>query len=261
MKFFCLLLSILIVVSSHAQTENDASARQAQPVLVESLLREATQLLKNEQFQEAYRKARQARGLSQRRGYKAREARATNLMALAAMSGGRVKEAIALFKEASALSSESGPDEVRQIQVMALDRAGRLSRIIGRYEDALWCFNQALQLHRQRKNHAGEVLMLSNLSAVYADTGDFTKAAQTLQEALPLVRREGDRFLEKSLLTRFLIVEKGRGNFTAALQYGEQALALEPRRPNDPNNKQPLLLLSPESEPFEPGGSGVRSVK
>ena len=132
---------------------------------------------------------------------------------------------------------------MHQIQVMALDRAGRLSRIIGRYEDALWCFNQALQLHRQRKNHAGEVLMLSNLSAVYADTGDFTKAAQTLQEALPLVRREGDRFLEKSLLTRFLIVEKGRGNFTAALQYGEQALALEPRRPNDPNNKQPLLLM------------------
>ena len=100
MKFFCLLLSILIVVSSHAQTENDASARQAQPVLVESLLREATQLLKNEQFQEAYRKARQARGLSQRRGYKAREARATNLMALAAMSGGRVLRAPAKSVEA-----------------------------------------------------------------------------------------------------------------------------------------------------------------
>ncbi len=244
MNFLCFLLIILIVAPLHAQTENDARARQAQPGLIEPLLREATQLLKSEKFPEAYRKARQARQISQRRGSKAREAHATNLMALSAMSTGRVREAIALFKEASALSSETEPDEVHQIQVMALDRAGRLSRIIGRYDDALWCFNQALQLHRQRKSRVGEVLMLSNLSAVYADTGDFTRAANTLQDALPLVRQERDRFLEKSLLTRFLIVEKGRGNLTAALQYGEQALAVKPRRTNDFNNKQPLLLLA-----------------
>lgn len=238
-----LVFILLLVVPLQAQTESDTSARPAQPVLIEPLLREATQLLKSEKFPDAYRKARQARTLSQRRGYKAREAHATNLMALAAMGGGRVKEAIALFKEASALSRESGPDEVNQIQVTALDRAGRLSRIIGRYEDALWCFNQALQLQRQRKSRQGEVLMLSSLSAVYADTGDFTKAAQTLQEALPLVRQDQDRLLEKTLLTRFLIVEKGRGNLPAALQYGEQALAIERPRTLDSNNKQAFLLL------------------
>ncbi len=246
MKTLCFIIFALIALPAFpaAQTENDALPRQAppQPIIIEPLLREATQLLKSEQFQEAYRKARQAQLLSQRRGHKAREAQATNLMALAAMSIGRVTEAIALFKQASVAASEVAPEEVRKIQLTALDRAGRLSRTVGRYEDALWCLNQALQLCRQRNDRAGEALMLSHLSAVYSDTGDFAIAAQTLQEGLMLSRALGDQYLEKSLLLRAMIVEKGRGNLPAALQLGEQALALVLRRSDTASNKQPLIV-------------------
>ncbi|MBS1808349.1 MAG: CHAT domain-containing protein [Acidobacteria bacterium] len=244
MKTFCLIIFTVLAFSFSlaAQDKEEARASAPQPVLIEPLLREATQALKTEQFQEAYRKARQARALSQRRGYKAREAHATNLLALAAMSLGRVTEAIPLFKEAATLSSEANSDDVSKMQVMALERAGRLSRIVGRYEDALWCFDQALQLLRRRNEPGAEAYMLANLSAVYSDTGDFTKALQTLQTALPLSQRLGNRQLEKSLLTKFLIIEKGRGNLDAALRYGEQALTIEPRPRVEFNNKQLLIV-------------------
>ncbi len=227
-----------------AQTETNTPPVQPtpQPVLIEPLLREATQLLKSNQFQEAYHKSRQARLVSQRRGHKAREAHATNLMALAAMSLGRVTEAIALFKEASVAASEVAPEEIGKIQVTALDRAGRLSRTVGRYEDALWCLHQALQLYRQRQEQNGEALMLSHLSAVYADTGDFAKAAQSVQEGVILARRLQDRHLEKSLLVRAMIVEKGRGNLAAALQCGEQAMAIVVRSTVEIRNKQALIV-------------------
>lgn len=228
----------------HAQTATEPNPNPAarQPVLIEPLLREATDLLKREQFQAAYHLANRARTLSQRRGYKGREAQATNLLALATLSLGRVTEAIALFKQASVTSGEAASDEVRKIQVTALDRAGRLSRMLGRYEDARWCLNQALQLHRQRPGQSGEALILSHLSAVYADTGDFMKASQALQKALPLSRAIEDRFLEKSLLLRAMIVEKGRGNLAAALQFGEQAQAIVLRRTDTTNNKQPAIV-------------------
>ncbi|HEX4950559.1 MAG TPA: CHAT domain-containing tetratricopeptide repeat protein [Blastocatellia bacterium] len=247
MKTFGLVTFFILTCfcSLQAQTETKQRQPAQQAALIEPLLREATQALKNEQFPEAYRKARQARLLSQRRGFKAREARAANLMALAAMSGGRSTEAITLFKEAATLSSEASGDEISKMQVTALERAGRLSRIVGRYEDALWCFHQALQFYRQRNERLAEASMLTNLSAVYADTGDFTKAASTLQDALPIVQRSGNRPAEKSLLTRFMIVERGRGNLTAALQYGEQALAVEVRRGVDPNNK-PMMQVAME---------------
>lgn len=249
MKTCCFILLFLLVffLPSLAQTERDSLGNPRQPVTAEALVREATLLLKNEQFQDAYRKARQARVISQRRNAKGREAHAANLMALAAMSLGHVTEAIPLFKEAAALSGEVNSEEVNKMQVLALDRAGRLAHIAGRYEDALWCFKQALQYYRRRNDRSGEVSRLNNLSAVYADTGDFTKAEQTLQEALPLSQALGNRPLERSLLTKFLILEKGRGNLTAALQYGERALAVEPRRGVDPNSK-PFLLITMEMQ-------------
>ena len=246
---FTICLSLMVFCSLRAQTEDETATppNVRQPVSAEQLIREATQQLKNEKFQESYRLAFRAKVISNRRNSKGREAHATNLMALSAMSLGRVTEAIPLFKEAAALSNEVNSDDVTKMQIMALDRAGRLSRIAGRYEDAMWCFDQALQYYRQRKERAGEVSMLNNLSAVYSDTGDFVKAEQTLKEALPLSQSLGNRPLERALLTKFLSLEKGRGNLAAALQYGQQALAVEPRRGVDPNGK-PFLLITMELE-------------
>lgn len=251
MKFlgltFCLSLLLLCPLRAQTDEETATPPNGRQAVSADQLIREATQHLKNEKFQEAYRLAFRAKVMSNRRNSKAREAHATNLMALSAMSLGRVTEAIPLFKESAALSGEVNATEVSRMQVMALDRAGRLARIAGRYEDALWCFDQALQSYRQRNERLGEATMLNNLSAVYSDTGDFTKAEQTLQEALPLSQALGNRPLERALLTKYLILEKGRGNLEAALHYGKQAVATEPRRGVDPNSK-PYLLITMELE-------------
>lgn len=242
---FCLSLILLCPLKAQTDDETAPPSNVRQTVSADQLIREATQHLKNEKFQDAYRLALRAKVMTNRRNSKAREAHATNLMALSAMSLGRVTEAIPLFKEAAALSREVNTEDVSRMQVMALDRAGRLSRIAGRYEDAMWCFDQALQSYRQRNERIGEVTMLNNLSAVYSDTGDFTKAEQTLQEALSLSQTLGNRPLERALLTKYLILERGRGNLETALRYGNQALTVEVRRGVDPNSK-PFLLITME---------------
>ena len=217
-------------------------ASYPQGITAQELIQKSIQSFKAEDFEAAYKQAEQARAISRRRNAKAREARAANLMALSSMSMGHITEAISLFKESSALSTEVRADDVSMMQVLAVDRAGRLSRVAGRYEDARWCFNQALQLYRQRKDRVGELATLNNLSVVFSDTGDFAKAEQALQEALPLSRQLDNRQQQRSLLTKFLVLEKGRGNLAKALEYGERAKAVEIRPMVDPNSRAMQLI-------------------
>lgn len=246
MRFFCSLILMLVLLPTAvlAQDQNESEQPAQQRFSAEALIKEATLEFKNEQFQSAYQKARLARTISQRRGAKAREAKATNWMALSAMSLGRVTEAIPLFKQASALMRRAGSTEInRRIQINALERAGRLSRLIGNYEDALWCLEQTLELLRQTNNRVGTAMTLSNISAVYADTGDFAKATQTLDEALTLARNLRDKVLEKQILLRRLVVEKGRDNLPTARDFGEQALAIQLPPLSESATKKALLAL------------------
>ncbi len=200
-----------------------ASQPAPQPAEVETLLKTIAQQLRSKHFALAYQTAQQARALSQQQGDKVRQARATNLLALAAFHTGRTNEAIRLFKLAALSADEAG---VGALQTNALTRAGSLLLMSGRYADALFCFQQTLQLFRQRRDPAGEARALAQLGAVFAETGDFAQATVHLQQALPLSRTVADRETEAAVLRRLVAVEKGRGNLQAALQYGEQAQAL-----------------------------------
>lgn len=247
MKLLCLALLTFLTFSVAAQAESDQTSRQSNresngdPVNVALLLQEITQLIKDEKFQEAYGKAKVARFLSQLRRMKAREAHATNLMAVSAMSLGRVTEAIPLFRESANLANIASNDAVGKMQLTALERAARLSRIAGRYEDSFWCLDQALRLSRRRNNRLSEVNILSQISLLYSDTGDYEKAAQFLQNALPMTQRLNNPVMEKSLLTKYMILEKGRGNLEAALQYGERAVAIALPPNFDMENRQVIL--------------------
>ncbi|HQR35472.1 MAG TPA: CHAT domain-containing protein [Blastocatellia bacterium] len=200
----------------------------AQPSDLESLLKTAARQLQTKHFQQAYQSATQAHRLSQQRGDKGRQARATNLLAIAAFHTGRTNEAIRLFRQASLNADEAG---ISQLQTNALMRAGSLLMMSGRYADALFCFQQNLQSFRQRKDQSGEARTLAQLGAVFAETGDFAEAILQLKQALPLAQTVADRETEAAVLRRLVAVEKGRSNFQEALQYGQQAQTLMAQMP------------------------------
>ncbi|HZS07890.1 MAG TPA: CHAT domain-containing protein [Blastocatellia bacterium] len=198
------------------------------PARIEELLKTAASQLESRQFEPAHQTASQALFLSRQRGDKAREARATNLLAVASFYTGRTSRAINFFKRA--LPAADAADGVGALQINALSRTGALLLISGRYEDALFFFQHGLRLSRQQKDQAGEVRLLGQLGKVYAETADYAKATQYLHEALPLAQAQADRVAESGILRQLMLVEKGRGAPDAALQFGERALALT-RRP------------------------------
>lgn len=234
MKRIAFLLGMLALIclslpcSAWLQTRRPNPPAPTQPTGVEQLLKTAVRQLQNKNFALAYQNATQALRLSQQQGDKARQARATNLLGLAAFHTGRMNEAIRLFKQASLNANEAGID---QLQTNALTRAGGLLLQSGRYADALFCFQQTLQLYRQRQDAAGEARALARLGAVLAETGDFAQAMSHLQRALPIARTVADQETEATVLRRLVAVEKGRGNWQTALQYGQQAQALLARAP------------------------------
>ncbi len=195
----------------------------AQSTDSESLLKTAVRQLQNKHFALAYQSANQALNLSQQQGDKARQVRATNLLAIAAFHTGRTNEAIRLFKLAALTADEAGFDN---LQTNALTRAGTLLMMSGRYADALFCFQQNLRIFRHRKDKAGEARALGQLGAVFAETGDFAQATLHLKQALMLSQTVADRETEAAVLRRLTAVEKERGHLQEALQYGQQAQTL-----------------------------------
>lgn len=226
--FYALLcVCIALPFPASAQTRNNRTpppTAQPRSPQLEGLLRTTAQQLENRQFEVAYQTASQALFLSRRRGDKAREARAANLLAIASFYTGRVSKAINFFRQA--LPTADAASGLATLQTIALSRMGGLLLMSGRYEDALFFFQQALQSSRQQRDQAGEVRVLGQLGKVYAETGDFAKATQHLQAALPVAQALSDQVGEAGILRQLVIVEKGRGAFDAALQFGERALAL-----------------------------------
>ncbi len=234
MKRIQILLTGLLCVcatspsSSFAQISQNETARQSQAPQIESLLRTCQRQLDNERYELAYQTARQALSLSERMSDKRWQMRATNLLAVAAFHTNRTSEAIRYFKQSSSTAEEAG---VVRGQGIALSRAGMLLRLTGRYEDALFCFNEALQFYRRQRNKTGEALTLSQLGGIYADTADYAKAAQILQEALSIAGALAEPEPRAAILLRLIVVEEGRGNLSSALQYAQQAESLLAGRP------------------------------
>jgi CHAT domain-containing protein len=239
-----LLLAPLLALPSTLYAQEIAAPsqiNQADLQPIDNLIRTSQQLMKGEDYQGAYQQAKQALALSQARGDKLRQVRALRLLAIAAFHAGDTEEAIIHFKQVATLADESDSAEIQSLQTLALGNAGGLLRVSGLYEEALFCFTQALRLYKQRQDRAGEALTLSRLSSLYTETGDPTKATQLLQEALPMAHTLNDRELEATLLLRLVIIEKDRGNLDNALRFGQQALALEIFHPVT-NSQQDRLL-------------------
>ena len=188
-------LSLIIIAFFAPQTAFAQSLPETPTArfTIEELNNYAIRLLREVRNEEAYQIAKQAYERSQQREFRRRASRAANLIGIAAFRLGRISEAIDYYKQAFNVIADDREDpEVNKAQIVSLNRATMLLRLSGRYEDAMWCFNQALRLVRKQNDRAGESLILSRLSAVYSFTGDTERAAEYSAEALKIAKFLGD---------------------------------------------------------------------
>ena len=188
-------LSLIIIAFFASQTAFAQSLPETPTArfTIEELNNYAIRLLREDRNEEAYQIAKQAYERSQQRELRRRASRAANLIGIAAFRLGRISEAIDYYKQAFNVIADDREDpEVNKAQIVSLNRATMLLRLSGRYEDAMWCFNQALRLVRKQNDRAGESLILSRLSAVYSFTGDTERAAEYSAEALKIAKFLGD---------------------------------------------------------------------
>ena len=67
---------------------------------------------------------------------------------------------------------------------------------IGRYKQALTLYNQALDHWRSTNNLIRQATLLNHLSVIYHQTGNYKRAASTLEKALIYAQQSGYKRIE-----------------------------------------------------------------
>jgi tetratricopeptide (TPR) repeat protein len=101
-----------------------------------------------------------------------------------------------------------------------------ISSVLGRKQEALRNYEQALRIYRDVGNRKGEGTILHNLGYVYDIFGQKQEALGYYQQALRIRREMGDRRGEGPTLTGLGIVYNALGQMEEALKYHEQALRI-----------------------------------
>lgn len=145
-----------------------------------------------------------------------------NRLANATQAGGGYAEAEVLYEEAIAtlLEPEAASDDQeyvdRQLSGYLRNRAG-VQKSLGRFEQAIAGYEQALEATRARGDRAEEGSLLGNLAIVYADRDEDAKAVPLYEQALAIAQETGDEHEQELWLGNL-------GNSFAALGRSEEAI-------------------------------------
>ena len=107
-----------------------------------------------------------------------------------------------------------------------LNNIGAVYSGIGKPEEALKYFNQALPISRAVGDRGGESTILNNIGFVYGGIGKPEDALKYFNQALPVLREVGDRAMEAMTLNNIGEVYRGIGKPEDALKYFNQALPI-----------------------------------
>lgn len=138
-------------------------------------------------------------------------------------SGESLAAAIDSFRTAGA---DYGLSHDTEKQADALTWAGSISDELGRPQEALMYYRQALMLRRSVGDRTAEAKVLNNLGGVYANQGDEQKAKIYYSEALALSRATRDRAGEAVILNNLGGLYDNLGEPDQALDYYNHALTL-----------------------------------
>jgi CHAT domain-containing protein/Tfp pilus assembly protein PilF len=111
-------------------------------------------------------------------------------------------------------------------EATTLNSIGEVYRGIGKPEEALKYYNQALPIKRAVGDPGEEATTLNNIGAVYDGIGKPEEALKYYNQALPISREVGDRGGEATTLNNIGAVYNGIGKPEEALKYYNQALPI-----------------------------------
>jgi tetratricopeptide (TPR) repeat protein len=111
-------------------------------------------------------------------------------------------------------------------EISTLNERGCEAHRKGQYREALNYYQQALVIHREVGNRAGEGSMLTNIGVVYYSQGQYDQALEYYQQALVIHREVGNRAREGSTLTNIGVAHYSQGQYDQALEYHQQALVI-----------------------------------
>ncbi len=128
-------------------------------------------------------------------------------------------QSLAIWRE---LSEPQGPQGV----AAAMSSLGWSYSTLGRYEEALNFYNQALPLRRQYGSKRAVAQTLSTIGLVYAGLREPQKALEHYLEALPLANADGDLLQEAFAMKNIGWLYAHNGDARKSLEYAEQSLLL-----------------------------------
>ncbi len=123
-----------------------------------------------------------------------------------------------------ALEIAQGQDKSLELQV--LNNMAGVHQAVGKPQEALKIYEQALPIARKIGDRAGEATMLNNMALVYQTTGRPQEALALYEQALPIRREVGDRVGEAATLNNMALVYDVTGKPQEALKLYEQALPI-----------------------------------
>ena len=107
---------------------------------------------------------------------------------------------------------------------MILNNLGGIYYYLGKYSEAQKFLEEALGIHRQIGNKAGEAMSYTNLGGLYDSQSQYFRALEFHQQALEIHRELGDRFGEATTLNNIGVVYNNSDDYEQALANHQQAL-------------------------------------
>ena len=202
-----------------AYTEMRAVADAAGDVVAQACAWEGISLVQQRQgdYRAALESAERAEEIARQADPPAREALARVLSnrGLVLSNLGEAERALSLGEQALALSTELG---AQSVMADSLKLLGWVHRMLGRYEQATYYYEQTLDLARELGDRMWVGRMLNDLAIIAAESRqDYPKAATLFREALSIFQDIGHRYGEILILHNLGGVRVDMGDHQAAV--------------------------------------------
>jgi tetratricopeptide (TPR) repeat protein len=111
-------------------------------------------------------------------------------------------------------------------EATVLSGLGGAYNYLGRYEEAINCFRQALDIHREAGLRHAEAMDLVNMGAIHDALRQFDEAISTLREAITVSRAAGNRISEGHALENLAAVYQNLQRHDEAVDCLHQSLTI-----------------------------------
>ncbi|BBD60942.1 hypothetical protein NIES2109_37430 [Nostoc sp. HK-01] len=107
-----------------------------------------------------------------------------------------------------------------------LNNIGQIYLSLGKYDEALKLYQQALDIYKQNNYKLGIAVALNNIGRVYQNLGNYNQALEFNQQALANYREVGDRTGEGVTISNLGQVYQKQNQYDQALGLYQQAVAI-----------------------------------